>query len=217
MLNLGKTQTLTIAREKDFGVYLEDGEGQSVLLPARQLPKGKTVGDTVEVFLYKDSRDRMIATTRKPLMEVGEIAKVVVTDVTSIGTFVSIGLDKDILIPYHELRYELKKGDNVEVYLYVDKSQRLAATMYTKKFEDSAKHVQSDEIKGYHYEQNAEDILRILKEKFDGHVPYTDKTVQPDEILRDFGMSKAAFKRGLGKLLKEGKVKITKTSIFCIY
>ena len=80
MLNLGKTQTLTIAREKDFGVYLEDGEGQSVLLPARQVPKGKTVGDTVEVFLYKDSRDRMIATTRKPLMEVGEIANVHYTD-----------------------------------------------------------------------------------------------------------------------------------------
>ena len=216
MIELGKIQTLKISREKDFGVYLEDSEGASVLLPKKQVPNGKNIGDEIEVFIYKDSRDRLIATTKKPLISVGEIAKVLVKDVTNIGAFVDIGLERDVLLPYHEMRYEIKKGDTIEVYLYVDHSQRLAATMYTKKHQDATV-IKNDKIKTYFYEQNADDVLAILKEKFDGHVPYTDKTVQPDEIQRDFGMSKAAFKRAVGKLLKEEKIKITKTSIFCLY
>ncbi|MBP3242097.1 MAG: S1 RNA-binding domain-containing protein [Oribacterium sp.] len=216
MIELGKIQTLKIAREKDFGVYLEDSDGGSVLLPRKQVPNGKNIGDEIEVFVYKDSRDRLIATTKKPLISVGEIAKVTVKDVTNIGAFVDIGLERDVLLPYHEMRYDIKKGDSIDVYLYVDHSQRLAATMYTRKHEDATV-IKNDKIKTYFYEQNADDVLTILKEKFDGHVPYTDKTVQPDEIQRDFGMSKAAFKRAVGKLLKEGKIKITKTSIFCLY
>lgn len=216
MIELGKIQTLKIAREKDFGVYLEDSDGGSVLLPRKQVPNGKNIGDDIEVFVYKDSRDRLIATTKKPLISVGEIAKVTVKDVTNIGAFVDIGLERDVLLPYHEMRYDIKKGDSIDVYLYVDHSQRLAATMYTRKHEDATV-IKNDKIKTYFYEQNADDVLTILKEKFDGHVPYTDKTVQPDEIQRDFGMSKAAFKRAVGKLLKEGKIKITKTSIFCLY
>lgn len=216
MIELGKIQTLKITREKDFGVYLEDSEGASVLLPKKQVPNGKNIGDEISVFIYKDSRDRLIATTKKPLMVVGDIAKVMVKDVTTIGAFIDIGLERDVLLPYHEMRYEVKKGDTVEVYLYVDHSSRLAATMYTKKHEEATV-IKNDEIKTYFYEQNADEVLAILKEKFGGHVPYTDKTVQPDEIQRDFGMSKAAFKRAVGKLLKEGKIKITKTSIFCLY
>ncbi|HCS66835.1 MAG TPA: RNA-binding protein, partial [Oribacterium sp.] len=107
MIELGKMQTLKIAREKDFGVYLEDADGASVLLPKKQVPAGKTIGDTLTVFVYKDSSDRLIATTRKPLMEVGEIAKVIVKDVTKIGAFVDIGLERDVLLPYREMRYEL--------------------------------------------------------------------------------------------------------------
>ena len=216
MIELGKIQTLKIAREKDFGVYLADSEGASVLLPKKQVPAGKTIGDELSVFVYKDSSDRLIATTRKPLMQVGDIAKVLVMDVTKIGAFVDIGLERDVLLPYHEMRHEIKAGDQVEVYLYVDHSQRLAATMYTKKHEEATV-IQNDQIKTYHYERNADEVLAILTEKFEGHVPYTDKTVQPDEIMRDFGMSKAAFKRAVGKLLKEGRIKITKTSIFCVY
>ena len=216
MIELGKIQTLKIAREKDFGAYLADSEGASVLLPKKQVPAGKTIGDELSVFVYKDSSDRLIATTRKPLMQVGDIAKVLVKDVTKIGAFVDIGLERDVLLPYHEMRHEIKAGDQVEVYLYVDHSQRLAATMYTNKHEEATV-IQNDQIKTYHYERNADEVLAILTEKFEGHVPYTDKTVQPDEIMRDFGMSKAAFKRAVGKLLKEGRIKITKTSIFCVY
>ena len=203
MLKLGKTQKLRIGREKDFGVYLEDSEGESVLLPIRQLPAGKKVGDELLVFVYRDSRDRLIATTETPLMEVGEVARVRVSDITPIGAFVSIGLEKEVLIPHREMRYELKKGQEVEVYLYVDHSGRLAASTYTKKRED-ARHIE-------------EEVLHILESKFSGQLPYTDKEADPERIARDFGLSKAAFKRAIGKLLKEERVKITKTAIFCRY
>ena len=113
MLKLGEMQELRIAREKDFGVYLEDREGEAVLLPEKQVPNGKGVGDLVTVFVYKDSKDRFIATTRKPLLQVGEVARVTVSDVNRIGAFIDIGLEKDVLIPHREMRYELKKGDSV--------------------------------------------------------------------------------------------------------
>ena len=93
----------------------------------------------------------------------------------------------------------------VEVYLYVDKTERLAATMYTKKRED-AKHISQEEVNTSRYEKCGEQIEHILEEKFDGHIPYTDKTVDPEQVKKDFGVSKAAFKRAIGKLLKENKV-----------
>ena len=188
MLKLGKIQTLKILREKDFGVFVGEEGGDSVLLPIRQVPKGKTIGDEVSVFLYKDSKDRLIATTKKPYLEVGEIGRLRVSDVNTIGAFVDIGLEKDILVPHREMRYALKKDMEVEIYLYVDKTERLA-----------------------------EQIERLIEEKFEGHIPYTDKTVDPEQVKKDFGVSKAAFKKAIGKLLKEKKIKITRTAIFKIY
>lgn len=217
MLNLGKTQTLKIAKVKDFGVYLSDGGEELVLLPKKQVPAGAGVGDEVTVFLYRDSQDRPIATTKKPLLEVGEIAPVVVKDVSRIGAFVDIGLEKDVLVPYKEMRYELKAGDRVEVYLYIDRSERLAATTYTKKHEATAVRRESGEIRSYNYERDAQKVYKVLQETFKGHLPYTDKTVTPAQIEADFGLSKAAFKRSVGKLLKENRIKITRTGIFCIY
>ena len=207
MLKLGKSQKCKILRERDFGVFV---------LPIRQLPKGKKVGDEITVFLYKDSKDRLIATTKKPYMEVGEIAKLRVSDVGTIGAFLDIGLEKEILLPHREMRYALKKGMEVEVYLYVDKTERLAATMYTKKKED-ARHISQEELNTSRYEKCGEQIEHLLEEKFGGHIPYTDKTVDPEQVKKDFGVSKAAFKKAIGKLLKEGKIKITKTAIFKLY
>ena len=216
MLKLGKIQTLKILREKDFGVFVGEEGGYSVLLPIRQVPKRKTVGDEVSVFLYKDSKDRLIATTKKPYLEVGEIGRLRVSDVNTIGAFVDIGLEKDILVPHREMRYALKKDMEVEIYLYVDKTDRLAGTMYTKKKED-AKHLTQEEMNASRYEKLGEQIERLIEEKFEGHIPYTDKTVDPEQVKKDFGVSKAAFKKAIGKLLKEKKIKITRTAIFKIY
>ena len=216
MLKLGKIQTLKILREKDFGVFVGEEGGDSVLLPIRQVPKGQTIGDEVSVFLYKDSKDRLIATTKKPYLEVGEIGRLRVSDVNTIGAFVDIGLEKDILVPHREMRYALKKDMEVEIYLYVDKTERLAGTMYTKKKED-AKHLTQEEMNASRYEKLGEQIERLIEEKFEGHIPYTDKTVDPEQVKKDFGVSKAAFKKAIGKLLKEKKIKITRTAIFKIY
>lgn len=216
MLKLGKIQTLKILREKDFGVFVGEEGGDSVLLPIRQVPNGKTIGDEVSVFLYKDSKDRLIATTKKPYLEVGEIGRLRVSDVNTIGAFVDIGLEKDILVPHREMRYALKKDMEVEIYLYVDKTERLAGTMYTKKKEE-AKHLTQEEMNASRYEKLGEQIERLIEEKFEGHIPYTDKTVDPEQVKKDFGVSKAAFKKAIGKLLKEKKIKITRTAIFKIY
>jgi len=216
MLKLGKSQKCKILREKDFGVFVGQEGEEGILLPIRQVPKGKKVGDELTVFVYKDSRDRLIATTRKPYMEVGEIAKLRVNDVNAIGAFMDIGLEKDILLPHREMRYALKKDMEVEVYLYIDKTERLAASMYTKKKED-ARHISQEEVNTSRYEKCAEQIEHILEEKFAGHIPYTDKTADPEQVKRDFGVSKAAFKKAIGKLLKEKKIKITKTAIFKLY
>ena len=127
MLKLGKIQTLKILREKDFGVFVGEEGGDSVLLPIRQVPKGKTVGDEVSVFLYKDSKDRLIATTKKPYLEVGEIGRLRVSDVNSIGAFVDIGLEKDILVPHREMRYALKKDRKVHRVFYTIRAEYVKA------------------------------------------------------------------------------------------
>lgn len=133
MFELGKTQSLMIVREQDFGVYLGKERNASaqdrVLLPIKQVPQGSKIGDMLEVFLYKDSRDRIIATTNRPKLCVGEVGKLKVSQVTKIGAFLDWGLEKDVLLPYKEQTVKVKEGDEVLVSVYVDKSSRLAATM----------------------------------------------------------------------------------------
>ena len=106
MLELGKKQSLLIVKELDFGVYLGETLNASmddrVLLPKKQVPQGSRTGDTIEVFLYKDSKDRIIATTNRPLLSVGEVGKLRVSQVTKIGAFLDWGLEKDVLLPYKE-------------------------------------------------------------------------------------------------------------------
>lgn len=133
MFELGKTQTLIIVKELDFGVYLGETPNASmedrVLLPKKQVPHGSRIGDTVEVFLYKDSKDRIIATTNRPLVCAGEVGRLKVAQVTGIGAFLDWGLEKDVLLPYKEQTARVREGDEVLAAIYVDKSSRLAATM----------------------------------------------------------------------------------------
>ena len=104
MIELGKMQTLVILREKDFGVYLgEPGdEEHAVLLPKKQVPQGAVPGDSVEVFIYRDSKDRLIATTAVPKIQVGQTAVLPVKEVAKIGAFLDMGLEKDLLLPFRE-------------------------------------------------------------------------------------------------------------------
>ncbi len=127
-LELGKKQTLPVYKKVDFGIYLGD-ETDRVLLPAAQVPENTNVGDELEVFLYKDSDDRLIATTREPKLELGKVALLTVKDMTKIGAFLDWGLERDLLLPFREMTGEINAGDSVLAALYVDKSGRLAATM----------------------------------------------------------------------------------------
>lgn len=138
MFQLGKKQTLIIVKELDFGVYLakepDAAPEDRVLLPKKQVPADSKIGDTIEAFLYKDSKDRMIATTNTPQIMVGEVGKLRVSQITKIGAFLDWGLEKDILLPYKEQTAKISEGDEILVAIYVDKSSRLAATMKVYKY-----------------------------------------------------------------------------------
>ena len=127
-MELGKKQMLTVVKVVDFGVYLGD-DREKVLLPKKQVPAGIEPGDPIEVFLYKDSSDRLIATTGTPKQELGQCAVLEVKDVAKIGAFLDMGLEKDLLLPFKEQTEKVEKGDKCLVSLYIDKSERLCATM----------------------------------------------------------------------------------------
>lgn len=157
MFELGKTQSLMIVKELDFGVYLGETINASmddrVLLPRKQVPAGSRIGDNVEVFLYKDSKDRIIATTNRPLLQVGGVGKLKVSQVTQIGAFLDWGLEKDVLLPYKEQTAKVREGDEILVALYVDKSSRLAATMKVYHYlECGSSYVKDDMVRGTVYE-----------------------------------------------------------------
>lgn len=132
MIRLGEKQELEIVKKVEFGVYLadpsEDWE-ERILLPAKQVPEGSAVGDKVDVFVYRDSRDRMIATVREPKLMMGQVAELTVAQMGKIGAFLDWGLEKDLLLPFKQQRGKVEQGDRVLVSLYIDKSDRLCATM----------------------------------------------------------------------------------------
>ncbi len=276
-MELGKKQTLLVVKKTDFGVYLADdaksGEVERVLLPAKQVPQGTAIGDTVEVFLYRDSQDRMIATTREPAAELGQTALFTVSQVGKIGAFLDWGLEKDLLLPFREQTKRVSEGEQVLAAVYLDKSRRLCATMKVYHFlKSNAPYRIGDEVQGRIYqrsdnfgvfvavddryqglipkreaqgelpigevmtfrvtevkedgklnlsarkkayqqvEEDAESVLGIIEE-FAGVLPFDDKA-SPEVISREFGLSKAAFKRAIGHLLKEKKIEIRDHRIY---
>ena len=135
MLELGKKQKLIIDHKTDFGVYLCDhkrergDDSDCVLLPRKQVPREAEIGDEIEVFVYKDSQDRLIATTKTPMLTLGQVNALEVVQITKIGAFLYWGLEKDLLLPYSEQTVKVKKGEKYLFALYIDKSDRLCATM----------------------------------------------------------------------------------------
>ena len=271
MMKLGKKQVLTVVKKVDFGVYL-GSDDERVLLPKKQVPAGIEPGDPIEVFLYKDSDDRLIATTNEPKIELGELAVLEVVDTGKFGAFLDWGLEKDLFLPFKQQTAKVEKGDQCLVSLYVDKSQRLCATMrvYELLSTDSP-YQKDDEVQGLIYDvsdnfgtfvavdnqfsalipkkdsfgnlrvgqtvharvaavkpdgkldlsikdkipmqmdKDAELILQKM-EKCGGVLPFTDKA-DPEIIKREFNMSKNAFKRAIGRLLKERKIQINEKNI----
>jgi len=130
MVQIGKYNTLKVVKEVEFGLYLDGGEEHGeILLPIRYVPEETKVDDELEVFIYLDSEDRIIATTEKPFATVGEFAFLQVTSVTQIGAFLDWGLMKDLLVPFREQKMKMQEGQYYPVYIYLDdESQRIVAT-----------------------------------------------------------------------------------------
>ena len=131
MLKLGEIQILSVVKLLDHGAYLaeEGNEDERILLPRKQVPEGTRVGSEVEVFIYKDSKDRPIATVNRPYITLGRTAVLKVKEVGKIGAFVDWGLEKDLLLPFKQQTRKLHPGDECLVALYIDKSSRLCLTM----------------------------------------------------------------------------------------
>ena len=273
-MRLGEKQVLTVVKKVDFGVYLGTDE-ERVLLPKKQVPEGIEPGDPVEVFLYKDSSDRMIATTNEPKITLGGLAVLDVADVGRIGAFLDWGLEKDLLLPFREQTVKVRTGDQVLVSLYIDKSSRLCATMKVYPFlKTDSSYVIGDTVEGLVYEvsenfgafvavddrysglipkreaqagykvgqrlklrvtevkedgkltlsargkayeqirEDAENVLQVIDE-FAGVLPFDDKA-SPEVIQREFGLSKAAFKRAVGHLLKEKQIELRDGKIWIV-
>lgn len=156
MLLLGEKQALQIVKEVDFGVYLaqsEDEAEERVLLPAKQVPEEAEKGDVLEVFLYRDSKDRLIATRTEPLMTLHQVARCRVAATGKVGAFLDWGLEKDLLLPFKEQTYPVREGDEVLAALYIDKSSRLCGTMRLYPYlRTDSEYKQNDQVKGTVYE-----------------------------------------------------------------
>lgn len=138
MLEIGRMNRLEVTKEVDFGLYLEGGfEYGEILLPARYVPKGAKTGDLLDVFIYSDSEDRLIATTEKPYVMAGEFAYLEVVAVNEHGAFLDWGLTKDLILPFNEQKTRVEKGDWRTVRVYVDeRTNRIAASTKINRFLD---------------------------------------------------------------------------------
>ena len=155
MLRLGEKQTLVVIKKVDFGVYLaeEMGSEEKVLLPGKQVPAGTDIGSEIEVFIYKDSDDRPIATTNEPKIMLGDVRRLKVKDTGRIGAFMDWGLEKDVLLPFKEQTAKVKKGDDVLCALYIDKSSRLCVTMNVYRYLlNESPYGKDDKVQGTVYE-----------------------------------------------------------------
>ncbi len=271
MLKLGKKQTLKVVKKTDFGVYLAQSAetaSERVLLPKKQVPSGCGLDAEIDVFIYRDSQDRLIATTAEPYVLLGQTAVLKVTSIGKIGAFLDWGLEKDLFLPFKEQTKRLSVGEDVLIALYLDKSERLCATMKVFSYlslnppyfigdmlsarvyninqkygvfvaiedkysglipnkeakgsfevgdmllvrvvnirEDGRTDVSPNEKAYLKIKPDAEAIYKKIVE-YGGTLPFDDHA-SPELINETFGISKAAFKRAVGHLYKEKKIKIS--------
>lgn len=275
MVEIGKFHRLKVANIVSIGAYLDvgtDNPKDHILLPNNQLPENTKIGDLLDVFIYRDSKDRLIATRKKPLAQVGELAYLKVVQTTKIGAFLDWGLEKDLFLPFAEQKYKVQTGRSYLVYIYVDKSSRISATTDIEKYlKDDSPYKRGDRVKGtvykikkdigafvavdnqyiglipkneyFHDIRNGDEIeARIIKVREDGKLnlsprkaaykqmstdaeiilgkiqekggflPLHDKSA-PEQIKYHLKMSKSAFKRAVGRLLKEKKVEQTEDGL----
>ncbi len=208
MIELGKRQELSIVKKVEFGVYLSsEGEREDakerVLLPGKEVPEGAEVGDRVDVFIYRDSKDRMIATTRRAELSVGETAALTVKEVGKIGAFLGWGLEKDLLLPFKEQTRRLQVGEECLAALYVDKSGRLCTTMKVYPYlRTDSPYRKDDRVEGRVYEVSDRfGIFVAVDDKYSALIPKRE----PAEGIKE-GDKVAAR---VSEVLEDGKLTLS--------
>ncbi|MBD5477518.1 MAG: S1 RNA-binding domain-containing protein [Lachnospiraceae bacterium] len=175
MIRLGEIQTLQIVKKVEFGVYLSDGlDGEDkVLLPKKQTPEQARTGDEVEVFVYRDSKDRLIATTHMPKLTLHDVARLRVAQTSAVGAFLDWGLEKDLLLPYKEQTRKVAAGETCLAALYIDKSNRLCATMNVYPYLSmESPYAKEDRVSGTVYEISDNfGAFVAVDDKYSGLIP----------------------------------------------
>lgn len=175
MIQLGEIQVLQIVKKVEFGVYLSDRDHQEerVLLPGKQVPEGAECGDRIEVFVYRDSKDRLIATTNRPKITLHGVERLRVAQVGKIGAFLDWGLEKDLLLPFKEQTRRVSAGEECLAALYIDKSNRLCATMNVYPYlQNNSSYKKDDRVSGTVYEisQNFGAFVAV-DDRYSGLIP----------------------------------------------
>ncbi|MDA3866414.1 MAG: S1-like domain-containing RNA-binding protein [Salinivirgaceae bacterium] len=181
MIQLGKYNTLEVVKAVDFGLYLDGGEKGEILLPTRYVPENAEPGDQLEVFIYLDSEDRIIATTETPLAQVGEFALLEVVAINRFGAFLNWGLMKDLMVPYSEQRQSFEVGEKHLVYVYEDEqTNRIVATSKTDKFLDKSpvEYQMGDEVDAFIVYKNTLGYRALVNEHVWGML-YHDEVYRP--------------------------------------
>ena len=174
MIKLAEVQNLTYEKEVDFGIYLKDKESDDhVLLPKKQVPEGLKQGDEVKVFVYRDSKDRMIATTNMPALTLHGVGKLRVSQTGSVGAFLDWGLEKDLFLPFAEQTRPVKEGEEILCAVYIDKSSRIAATMNVYPYLKIAEGIEKDDrVTGTIYETSDNfGAFVAIDDKYQGLIP----------------------------------------------
>lgn len=194
---------MKVARILDHGLYLEGGEIGDILLPKRYIPEGTKVGDELDVFLYLDQEERLIATTQHPLIQVGEFAFLECTWTNEYGAYLNWGLMKDLFCPFREQKVRMQRGHRYQVYCYIDDlTYRIVCSSKIDKFMKGRENV----------ENFADTLLKYIEKQPDNYCRFHDKS-PAEEIYAEFGVSKKIFKQAVGELYKKQLIVIEEAGL----
>lgn len=200
-IKLGKYNQLEVVKEVDFGVYLNGDEDGEILLPKRYVPEGTKPGDVLNVFIYLDMEERLVATTLQPYVQVGEFACLEVAWVNQFGAFLNWGLMKDLFVPFREQKMKMQKGKRYVVYVHLDEeSYRIVASAKVEHFLSTEKpdYQPGQEVEVLVWQRTELGYKVIVENKFSGML-YHNEIFQPLEV----GMRLAAF---IKQVRPDGKI-----------
>ena len=213
MIKLGDYNTLRIVKRVDFGLYLDGGDDGEILLPARYVPATYSIGDMLEVFIYLDLDEKLVATTLHPLAKVGDFAWLECSWTNEYGAFLNWGLMKDLFCPFREQKVRMQRGQRYYVYVMEDpKTHRLMATAKVERYQQHSGYERALDF--------SEELLRYLQQH-DGYCRLGDKS-PADDIAACFSVSKKVFKKAVGDLyrrrlivISEDGIRLTDDPLFC--